>query len=188
MMYSLSKCMHRTDSMRLSDLSTGLLFNLQLCPSSMEMFHSTVVGTSGLQQLKETNSSEKVSRERLGTTPATEWKGTWPCDPQGPQLGLWRSVSTDYSPYVSAQLFATTLCQAWRDSCRLTAWLIRGLIALDSYSSDMVAYWFDKESFIWILTSLNLFFSSFFLSAHITSLFCFILFFLRRKFVECHQF
>lgn len=127
----------------------------------MVMFKSTVVGTTGPQQLRETNSSEKVSRERLGTTLASESMRDSTLWPAGPWAGLWRSVSTDYSPYVTAQLFATTTCQAWRDSCRLTAWLIHGLIVLDNYPSDMVVYWFswfDEECFIWNLTSLSLLF------------------------------
>lgn len=126
------------------DLSTGLLSNRLLCSSSMEMFQSTAVGTSGPERLKGTNSSEKVSRERLVTAPAPESMRDSTLWPAGPSAGLWCSVSTDYSPYVTARLFATTACQAWRDSCRWTAWLIRGLIALDRYPSDMVVYWFSR--------------------------------------------
>lgn len=129
--------------------------------SSMEMFQSTAVGTTGLQQLKETNSSEQVSRERLGTTPASESMRDSTLWPAGPSVGLWRSMSTDYTPYVTAQLFATTDCQAWRESCKLTVWLIRGLTALDNYPSDMVVYWvswFDEEGFICDLTALSLLF------------------------------
>lgn len=63
------------------DLSTGFLSNRLLCSSSLETFQSTVVGTTGPQQLKETNSSEKD----LGRHQRRSQWGTRPCDLQGLQ-------------------------------------------------------------------------------------------------------